>query len=179
MKKLFLVFVIAIVTFAGSALAQAPERGQGGRGGGGAAAGGGGQRRGGPPAMPALTGPLADMVNAIVTALNNQDAAYFQKNVAADAVWLDEDGHMLPANIWINRLIQAKPAKKTTITGLTGQTWDGGGWAAFSYTLDETTPAGAPNQMKGTNSLTFKKVGNDYQVVLIHAAVNGPAIAAH
>ena len=30
---------------------------------------------------------------------------------------------------------------------------------------DETTAAGTPNQMKGTNSLTFKKVGNDLQVV--------------
>ena len=61
------------------------------------------------------------------------------------------------------------------MTGLTGQTWDGGAWAAFSYTLEETTNAGAPNQMKGTNSMTFKKVGNDWQVALIHAAVNGPA----
>ena len=73
----------------------------------------------------------------------------------------------------------ATPAKKISITGLTGQMFDGGGWAAFSYTLEETTAQGAPNQMKGTNSLTFKKAGNDWQVVLIHAAVNGPAIAPH
>ena len=129
--------------------------------------------------MPPLTGPVGDMVNMIIAAINNQDAAYLQKVVAPDAVWLDEDGHMLPANIWINRLMQAKPAKKVAITGLTGQTWDGGAWAAFSYTLDETTSAGAPNQMKGTNSLTFKKVGNDWQVAAIHAAVNGPAITPH
>jgi hypothetical protein len=158
MKRSISALVIAVMAFAGSALAQG---------------------RGGPPPAPALTGPLAAMVNAIVTALNAQDAAYFQKNVAPDALWLDEDGHMLPAAIWIGRLMQAKPAKKITMTGLTGQTWDGGGWAAFSYTLDETTSAGATNQMKGTNSLTFKKVGNDFQVVMIHAAVNGPAISAH
>src|SRR5262245_21214612 len=126
MKRLSLVLAIAILA-CGSTLAQAPERGQGGRGqGGGAGAGGG--RRGGPPAPAPLTGPLADMVNAIVTALNKQDAAYFHKNVAPDAMWLDEDGHMLPANIWINRLMQAKPAKKTMITSLTGQSWDTGGW---------------------------------------------------
>lgn len=170
MKRSVLVFVIALFALAGSALAQAPERG-GGQGGGGRGRGGRGQ--------PPLTGPLADMVNAVITALNTQDAAYFQKNVAPDAVWLDEDGHMLPANIWIGRLMQAKPAKKITLTNLTGQMWDGGGWAAFSYTLEETTNAGAQNQMKGTNSLTFKKNGNDWQVVLIHAAVNGPAITAH
>jgi ketosteroid isomerase-like protein len=175
MKRSILALVIAMVALAGSALAQAPERGQGQGGGRGGGRGG----RGGPPAMPPLTGPVADMVNMIIAALNNQDAAYLQKVVAPDAVWLDEDGHMLPANIWINRLMQAKPAKKVTMTGLTGQTWDGGAWAAFSYTLEETTNARAPNQMKGTNSMTFKKVGNDWQVTLIHAAVNGPAISAH
>src|SRR6266704_480446 len=108
MKRSILVLIIAMLAFAGSALAQAPERGQGqGRGGGG----GGGRGRGGPAPAPALTGPLADMVNAIITALNTQDAAYFQKNVAPDAIWLDEDGHMLPATLWIGRLMQAKPAK--------------------------------------------------------------------
>jgi ketosteroid isomerase-like protein len=179
MKRSILAFVIAIVALAGSALAQAPERGQGGGAGQGQGRGGGRGRGGGLPQMPPLTGPVADTVNMIIAAINNQDAAYLQKVVAPDAVWLDEDGHMLPANIWINRLMQAKPAKKVTITGLTGQTWDGGAWAAFSYTLEETTSAGAPNQMKGTNSMTFKKVGNDWQVAVIHAAVNGPAIVAH
>ena len=172
MKRAILVFVIAMVALTGSSFAQAPERGQGGGGGRG-----GGRGRG--PAAPPLTGPVADEVNMIISALNNQDAAYLQKVVAMDAVWLDEDGHMLPAGVWINRLMQAKPAKKITINNLVGQTWDGGAWAAFSYTLDETTNAGAANQMKGTNSMTFKKVGNDLQVAVIHAAVNGPAIAAH
>ena len=69
MKRSILVIVIAMVAFAGSALAQAPERGQGGGG-----ARGGGRERG--PAAPQLTGPVADMVNVIVAALNNQDAAY-------------------------------------------------------------------------------------------------------
>jgi ketosteroid isomerase-like protein len=175
MKRSILILIIAMATFAGSALAQAPERGQGqGRGGGRGGRGGGGL----PPA-PTLTGPVADMVNAIVTAINNQDAAYFQKAVAPDAVWADEDGHFLPASIWVNRLMQAKPAKKLVMTNLTGQTWDNGAWAAFRYTLDETTNAGAPNQMKGTTTLTLKKVGNDWQVAMIHAPVDGPAISPH
>lgn len=172
MKRAVLVFVIAMAAVTGSALAQAPERGQGGGGGRG-----GGRGRG--PAAPPLMGPVADEVNMIISALNNQDAAYLQKVVASDAVWLDEDGHALPASAWIGRLMQAKPAKKIAITNLTGQTWDDGAWAAFKYTLDETTSAGAPNQMAGMNSMTFKKVGDTWQVVLIHAAVNGPAIVAH
>jgi hypothetical protein len=119
------------------------------------------------------------MVKALVTAINNQDAAYFQKIVAADAIWADEDGHFLPANIWVGRLMQAKPPKKLAMTDLTGQTWEGGAWAAFRYTLDEITAAGAPNQMKGTVTLTFKRAGNDWQVSMIHAPVDGPAIAPH
>jgi ketosteroid isomerase-like protein len=166
MKKLMLVLLIAIVGIASSAVAQAPQ-------------GGGGRRGGGPPAPPALTGPIADAVNAVVAAINKQDAAFLQKAVAADAIWADEDGHFLPANIWINRLMQAKPAKKLSATTLTGQVWDTGAWAAFRYTLDETTAAGAPNQMKGTATLVFKKVGNDWVVAMIHAPVDGPAIAAH
>ena len=166
MKKLMFVLLIAIVGIASSAVAQAPQ-------------GGGGRRGGGPPAPPALTGPIADAVNAVVAAINKQDAAFLQKAVAADAIWADEDGHFLPANIWINRLMQAKPAKKLAMTTLTGQVWDTGAWAAFRYTLDETTAAGAPNQMKGTATLTFKKVGNDWVVAMIHAPVDGPAISAH
>ena len=174
MKRSILILIIATAAFAGSALAQAPERGQGqGRG------GGRGGRGGVLPPAPTLTGPVADMVNAIVTAINNQDAAYFQKAVAPDAIWADEDGHFLPANIWVNRLMQAKPAKKLAMTNLTGQTWDNGAWAAFRYTLDETTNAGAANQMKGTTTLTFKKVGNDWQVAMIHCPVDGPAISPH
>jgi len=170
MKKSILVLILAIVACTGSALAQAPEgRGGGGRGG----------RGGGLPTPPTLTGPVADMVNAIVNALNKQDSAYLQKVVATDAIWADEDGHFLPAGIWVNRIMQAKPAKKIAMTSLTGQTWEGGAWAAFRYVLDETTAAGAPNQMKGTATLSLKKVGNDWQVAMIHAPVDGPAIAPH
>ena len=177
MKRSILVLIIAITALAGPAMAQAPDgRGQGqGRGGGG----GRGGRGGGLPAPPTLTGPVADLVNGIVAAVNNQDTAYIQKIVAPDAIWADEDGHFLPATIWINRLMQAKPAKKMAMTNLTGQTWDTGAWAAFRYTLDETTAAGAPNQMKGSATLTLKKVGNDWQVAMMHVPVDGAAIAAH
>src|SRR5258706_3761521 len=101
MKRSIVILLITLMAVAGSAFAQAPERGQGqgGRGGGG----GRGGRGGGLPAPPTLTGPVADLVNGIVTAINNQDAAYFQKVVAADAIWVDEDGHFLPVNFFLNR----------------------------------------------------------------------------
>jgi ketosteroid isomerase-like protein len=173
MKKSILVLMIVLVAIAG--FAQAPAGGQGQ----GQGRGGGGGRGGGLPAPPTLSGPVADIVNGFITALNNQDAAAIQKNVAPDAIWVDEDVHFLPANFFVNRIMQAKPAKKIAITNLTGQTWDGGAWAGFRYTLDETTAAGAPNQMKGSATLTFKKVGNDWLVTMIHVPVEGKAITPH
>jgi len=118
------------------------------------------------------TGPLADSVQAMVTAFNNKDTAYFQKAIAADAVWLDEDGHHLLANVWMNRLLSANPPRKLTITNLRTNDWGTGGWAGFNYVIQGT------NQVKGTNSLVFKKNGNDWQIVLIHGAVD-TAIVQH
>lgn len=157
MKRSFLLFVIVTVTFAGSALAQG---------------------RGLPPPPP-LTGPVADLVNGIINAINKQDRAYIQKVAAPDAIWADEDGHILPVPFFTGKLMQGNPPKKLTATNMGGQTWDGGAWAAFDYTLDETLANGNANQIKGTITMTFKKTGNDWQVVLVHASVNGPAIAPH
>jgi hypothetical protein len=122
---------------------------------------------------PAVTpsGPLVDVVNAIVTAFNNQDKAYFQKVIAPGTVWLDEDGHHLNGQVWINRMLSANPARKLTISNLRVSNWDDAGWAGFNYVIEGT------NRVKGVNSLVFKKTGNDWQVVLIHGAVDTPAVA--
>jgi hypothetical protein len=66
-------------------------------------------------------------------------------------VWLDEDGHHLLANVWVNRLMSATPPRKLSISNLRVNTWDNGGWAGFNYVIEGT------NQVKGTNSLVFKK----------------------
>src|SRR6266545_1563922 len=75
-----------------------------------------------PPAT--ATGPIADVMKNIVTAFNNRDAAFFQKIIAPDAVWLDEDGHHLLATVWITRLITGKPPRKLTISNLRTANWD-------------------------------------------------------
>ncbi len=122
-----------------------------------------------PPAT--ASGPIADAVNGIVTAFNNHDTAYFDKVLDPNAVWLDEDGHHLLANVWINRLLSANPPRKLSITNLRTSNWDTGGWAGFNYVIEGT------NRVKGTNSLVFRKVGNDWKVVLVHGAVDTPAVA--
>ena len=134
------------------------------------------QARGGRPNIFApdaqATGPVADFVKAMVTAFNNHDTAFFQKTVAPDAVWLDEDGHHLLAGVWINRLLSANPPRKLSITNLRVSNWDSAGWAGFNYVIEGT------NQVKGTNSLVLKKNGNDWQIVLVHGAVD-TAIVQH
>jgi len=49
---------------------------------------------------------------------------------------------------------------------------DTAGWAGFNYVIE------GPNMVKGTNSLLLKKTGNDWQVVMIHGAVD-TKIGAH
>ncbi len=63
------------------------------------------------PARPTLTGPVADLVNEIINAINKQDATFIQKVVAPNATWADEDGHIFPASFFINKLMQGMPRK--------------------------------------------------------------------
>ena len=149
MKKFIFVIAVILITTANGA-----AQGRGGRGGGIFA----------PPSTP--SGPIADVINAIVTAFNNHDTGYFQKIIAPDAVWFDEDGHQLLATVWLNRLMAATPPRKLSISDLRVGNWDTAGWAGFHYTLEAT------NQVKGINTMSFKKVGNDWQIVMIHGAVD-------
>ena len=130
------------------------------------------------PPRPTLTGPVADLVQAIVNAINKQDKAFLDKVVAPNATWADEDGHIFPASFFINKLMQGMP-RKLTPTNITGETWDNAAWAAFDYTLDEVTRDGNPNQIKGTETMVFRKMGNDWQVVLVHGAIDAKAVTPH
>ena len=123
---------------------------------------------------PTATGPVADFVKSMVTAFNNRDTAFFQKAIASDAVWLDEDGHHLIGSVWMNRLLSATPPRKLTITNLRVNNWDNAGWAGFNYVM-EGSPTGP---VKGVNTFVFKKNGNDWQIVNIHGALDSK-VGAH
>src|ERR1043166_7363158 len=170
------------------------------------------------PPRPTLTGPVADLVNQIINAINKQDKTFVEKLLAPNATWADEDGHIFPATFFTNKLMQGMPRKltatnitgetwgdaawadedghifpatfftnklmqgmprKLTATNIAGETWGDAAWAAFDYTLDETLRDGTPNQIKGTETLMFRKAGNDWQVVLVHAAIDAKAITPH
>ena len=164
MKRLILFCALAM-TLMGAALAQ--ERGGGGRG----AFRIEGRSPGPPPA-----GPLVSLVQAGADAYNKGDIAYFEKMFSDDILWVDEDGHELTSKMFcvnfILRQITATPKRTMTVTGIATGAWGDTGWAAFAYTIDDGV-----NQRKGMNTTLFKKVGNDWKIVLIHGAINAPAVA--
>src|SRR5437773_883031 len=102
MKRSILFFAFTATLLAGSGLAQGVRN---------------------LPPRPTLTGPVADLLNGIINAINKQDATYIQKVVALNATWADEDGHIFPASFFINKLMQGMP-RKLTPTNIAGETWD-------------------------------------------------------
>src|ERR1051326_2386877 len=115
MKRLsMLILTVAMASMCAAVFGQG-----GGAQGGGAAGGGGGQGRGGGGgrggAAPA-TGPIADWVAKMVDTFNKGDAAGLNKMVTTDAMWVDEDGHFPPVNVWIMRLTTGAPRTLTVLT---------------------------------------------------------------
>jgi ketosteroid isomerase-like protein len=165
----------------------------GGAAGGGAPGGGGGQGRGGGggrggrgAAAPA-TGPIADWVAKMVETFNKGDAAELNKMVTADAMWVDEDGHFPPVNVWIGRLTTGAPRTLTVLTAPTPLSVKETGdiaIAAFNFSMKETVTqrgqtTGTPNEMLGIASIVLRKEGNEWKAFLIHAAARGSALQTH
>lgn len=118
--------------------------------------------------------PVADLVQAGVDAYNRQDVAYFEKMLASDVVWLDDDGHALVGKDrvlgFIRNQLAATPPRKLTVTNVrTGNSSDAA-WASFAYVIE-----GGPGQRKGLNSTFYKKSGSDWQIALVHGAINTPS----
>ena len=151
------VFVIALITVlaVGLALAQGtppPQRG------------------GGMAAPPAATGPIADLANAQIAAINKGDATFFDSQLGDQVVWFDEDGHAIAGKDRVSNFIKTKllaGGKKVTITGLRVGNSNDGAWAGYQYTID----AGGA-QKKGTQTVVYQKVGAEWKIVMIHGAAN-------
>jgi ketosteroid isomerase-like protein len=161
MRKSILFCTIVITMTGCLALAQTP--GTGGR-----------PIEGRSPAPPP-PGPLVDLVQAGVDAYNKGDISYFEKAFADDILWVDEDGHELTSKMFalffINRQMTATPKRKMSVHNIATGTWGDTAWAAFAYTIDDGV-----NKRTGMNSTLFRKAGNEWKIVLIHGAINAPAI---
>ncbi|MBI2150120.1 MAG: nuclear transport factor 2 family protein [Acidobacteria bacterium] len=71
--------------------------------------------------------PVADLVQAGVDAYNRQDVAYFEKMLAPDVVWLDDDGHAVAGKdrvlAFLRNQLGATPPRKLVVTNIrTGST---------------------------------------------------------
>jgi ketosteroid isomerase-like protein len=160
MKRLSVVFMMFVLAMTCGLLVaqQAPAGGMGGRH----------MRR---PMTPPATGPMLDLANELVNAINKQDTATLEKMLAPDAVYLDEDGHAPPARAWIHKIATGTPAKHLEISATHGQMWDDAGWVSFNYTLTEDYK-GQPKTLKGTASIVAKKVAaGGWQIELVHGAL--------
>ena len=166
MKKALVVCLLLIVCVS-FAMAQAGGAGATPQRGG---AGGGAARGGGMAQAPPATGPIADLANAQIEAVNKGDAAFFESRLADTVVWFDEDGHAIAGKDRVVGFVKGKlltGGKKVTITGLRVGNSTDGGWAGYQYTIDA---AGA--QRKGTQTVVYQKVGNDWKIIMVHGAVN-------
>ncbi len=88
--------------------------------------------------------------------------------------WLDEDGHAIAGKDRVlrflnNQLAGSKERKLTATNIKVGMTTDAG-WAYFLYTIE----SGAAKR-SGFNTTVYKKTGNEWQIVLVHGAVNAAA----
>jgi len=117
--------------------------------------------------------PGPDLVQAGINAYNAKDVAYFEKHLAPEAIWLDEDGHIISGRNSVlsfikNQLSDPAP-RKITATNIKFASSGDAAWAGFAYTINH-----AGKEVKGLNSTVFKKVGNDWMIVLIHGAFDAP-----
>jgi ketosteroid isomerase-like protein len=121
-------------------------------------------------APPTATGPIADLANAQIDAINKGDAAFFDSHLTDNVVWFDEDGHAIAGKDRVSNFIKMRlltGGKKVTITGLRVGNSNDGAWAGYQYTVDA---AGA--QRKGTQTVVYQKMGANWKIVMVHAAVS-------
>ena len=158
------ILTLGIAGLAAVAWAQAPQpaapRGQGGTGTAAAA-------------VPD-PGPAADLVHAALDAFNRRDLDYFRKNLADDAMWLDDDGHVFTPKsriiaIPLTAELTGQTKRKITPSNIrSGMTTDAA-WATFAYELDTDGVL-----RHGLSTLVFKKVEGNWQIVVAQAAYNMP-----
>ena len=179
MKRIVLFSFVMTVALAAALAAQAPAGapqgapaggggGRGAGGGGGRGAGGGAGRGAAAPAAPA---PLQAYADSIAAAINKQDAAALTKMLSMNALYLDEDGHAIPASVWATRITTGTPAKTFTINSSHGELLDdNSAWLSFNFSLGETFQ-NAPKTITGTASFALQKTGTDWMIQMVHGAL--------
>ncbi len=121
------------------------------------------------PAIAQEPGP--ELVQASVTAYNNHDLTYFEQHLADDVIWLDEDGHVMSGKRSVLSFLRLRFNQTRTLSVSNvrvGSTSDAA-WATFAYMI-----MGDGVHIMGLNTTVFKRVGNDWQIAVVHGAFNAP-----
>ena len=121
--------------------------------------------------VPAAYAQDPALVDDAINAFNNNDTAYFEKHLAAEVVWLDEDGHAIAGKErvvgFITRRLMVEGQKIVTRNVKVFTSGDAA-WSHFNYAIE----VGGNTAIEGLGSAVFRKVGDDWQIVLIHGAHN-------
>ena len=123
-------------------------------------------------ATPALAQqPGAELIHESVAAYNGHDIEYFERHLADDVVWLDEDGHVMNGKTSVLSFLRLQfnqtPARTLTVSDVRVGSTSDAAWATFSYMI-----MGGDAHLMGLNTTVFKRVGTDWQVAVVHGAVN-------
>ena len=121
------------------------------------------------PAFAQQAGP--ELVEEAVNAYNNQDLAYFERHLAEDVVWMDEDGHAMSGKTTVLSFMRiqlnASPSRTLSISNVQVGSTSDAAWATFAYTLE-----GGDEPVAGLNTTVFRRTANDWEVVVVHGARN-------
>src|SRR5437016_11600876 len=90
---------------------------------------------------PPPPGPLVDLVKATVDAYNKGDIGYFDKLLADDVLWVDEDGHEMTTKMFalylLTRQLTSSPKRTMTVHDIATGAWGDTGWTSFAFTIDD------------------------------------------
>ena len=128
------------------------------------------QRGRGRGAAPPPPQEMQDVANRIVRLVNGQDTDGLNAMTADGAVYLDEDGHALPATFWIGRITVGDPPREMRTSGMRGEVWEDSGWVSFNYELDEVYE-GEPVTLSGTASVVLQQVDGNWMIRMFHGAL--------
>lgn len=115
--------------------------------------------------------PGPDLVQAGVAAYNDHDLAYFEERLADDVVWLDEDGHIMTGKTsalsFLRLQFNQTPRRTLTVSDVRVGSTSDAAWATFAYMI-----MGGDEHIEGLNTTVFKRVGDEWQIAVVHGAFN-------
>ncbi len=123
--------------------------------------------RGGRGAPPPVPQAMQDVANAIAAAINAQDGDALTAMLADGAVFLDEDGHALPATAWIGRV--TGEGEGVEISGMRGEVLDDTGWVSFNFEFVSMYQGNAVT-IPGTASIVVQNTGGNWMIHMVHSA---------